>query len=809
MPRFQRSLVWAAVSTALLAATSVAVADTKPGLIVDQATPVNISRLPAQLTDKPKLARMPDGALIAVYAEGVDVPGGYQVFDVKERILRNPQDIFAAYSTDDGATWSTPVNLSNTALQSSASGRVDLDGDGIVLEHEVIPWFGDSRKPNIVIFGNYVYVSWVGKYCDPFQQRTRTYNELGGVTVPFSCVYAGQIQWNPASRSMSVLTSRPLTNGNRDAINDVGAVNGNAFVVVWQEDPKGLEIGNADGPGDGASGAKVNKGTDLWMTWERHPQFSPILRDNRRRITNNFTRFDTDGDESGGAGASRPVISMVGPTVVLMYEETKGLEGFEEGKYVRYHTFDYNKLGTGEAGDDVTAGVGCILSDPLRNARRPRMLTQGASAGDTRIVFIYKQGEGDSGAPSDIMMRRAVGGMSPDKVRPPLPANCALEPTIQSIIGNNAQYRQNPAVNLSSVLGEKADSEANPIEDALAHRGVLRGKDVVIGYSYTPDQAKARYAAQENYNFYVRRSSDGGQTFSAPVNVSNVPVASGLTVREPRIVGTPGSGPRCAQDPADCQNTDALYLVYGTATNVYEQLGGSVDVDLFARQSGDFGMTFTDTVAVSAGNALAGDDDHSEDAEAQLRVSPDGSRMYVVWGTSGATSDALFRSTHLGQVETNANAVVEYYNKSLNHYFVTAFPEEAAMLDAGILVPGWSRTGQSFKGYTHDAPADAKAVCRFYGKPPTGPNSHFYTADTAECAGLKANPVWVFEGNAFSARVPTLGQCASPLLPVYRLYNNPTTMLDVNHRFTADIATYNAMIAGGWKGEGVVMCAPQ
>ena len=809
MFRFQRSIVPLAVTAALLALAGAAAADTKPGLIVDQATPVNISGLPAQLSDKPKLARMPDGALIAVYAEGVDAPGGYKVFDVKERILRNPQDVFAAYSVDDGATWSTPTNISGTAQLTSASGRVDVNGDGIVTENEVIPWYGDNNKPNIAIFGNFVYASWVGKYCDPFQQRTRSYNELGGVTVPFSCVYAGMIRWNPDSRSMSILTSRPLTNGNRDAIGDVAAVNGNAFVLAWQEDPKGLELGKGDGPGDGASGAQVNKGTDLWMTWERHPQFSPILRDNKKRITNNFTRFDTDGDESGGAGASRPVLTLVGPTVVIAYEETKGLEQFDVGKYIRYHTFDYDKLGTRQPGDDATAGVGCVISDPLRNARRPRLLTQGASAGDTRIMFLYRQGEGDEGAPADIMMRRAVGGMSPDKVRPALPANCLVEPTIETVYGIAAQYRQNPAFNLSSVLGDQAESEANPIEDALAHRGVLRGRDVVVGYSYTPDQAKARYAAQENYNFYVRRSSDGGQTFSAPVNVSNVPVASGLTVREPRLVGTPASGPRCAQNPADCQNANVIYLAYGTTTNVYEQIGGAVDVDIFARHSIDFGATFGDAIAITAGNALAGNDDHSEDAEAQLRLSPDGSRMYVVWGTSGATSDALFRSTHLGPVETNANTVVEYYNKSLNHYFVTAFPDEAAMLDAGLVVKGWTRTGQSFKGYTHDAPAEAKAVCRFFGKPPTGPNSHFYTADAAECAGLKANPVWTFEGNAFSIRVPSSGQCTSPLLPVYRLYNNPAVMSDVNHRFTSDIVTYNAMVRSGWTGEGVVMCAPQ
>lgn len=42
--------------------------------------------------------------------------------------------------------------------------------------------------------------------------------------------------------------------------------------------------------------------------------------------------------------------------------------------------------------------------------------------------------------------------------------------------------------------------------------------------------------------------------------------------------------------------------------------------------------------------------------------------------------------------------------------------------------------------------------------------------------------------------------------PIYRLYNNPATVAAVNHRFTADGATYAAMQAAGWIGEGVAFC---
>ena len=41
--------------------------------------------------------------------------------------------------------------------------------------------------------------------------------------------------------------------------------------------------------------------------------------------------------------------------------------------------------------------------------------------------------------------------------------------------------------------------------------------------------------------------------------------------------------------------------------------------------------------------------------------------------------------------------VIEYYNASLDHYFITSEPAEAAMLDAGTTVAGWQRTGFEFK----------------------------------------------------------------------------------------------------------------
>ena len=102
--------------------------------------------------------------------------------------------------------------------------------------------------------------------------------------------------------------------------------------------------------------------------------------------------------------------------------------------------------------------------------------------------------------------------------------------------------------------------------------------------------------------------------------------------------------------------------------------------------------------------------------------------------------------------------VIEYRNDSLDHYFLTADADEAAMLDAGIVVPGWTRTGMAFKASERGAVPGLPA-CRFFGTPGVGPNSHFYTVDAAECAKVRSNPVWTFEAIAFAVEAAGVGVC--------------------------------------------------
>ncbi len=178
--------------------------------------------------------------------------------------------------------------------------------------------------------------------------------------------------------------------------------------------------------------------------------------------------------------------------------------------------------------------------------------------------------------------------------------------------------------------------------------------------------------------------------------------------------------------------------------------------------------------------------------------------------------------------------VVEYVNKADftkapgGLFFYSADPSEQLGVDRGG-AGQFFRTGRTF------AAGGATPVCRFYGSVTPGPNSHFFTVDPGECAGLKAAqvvptpatvPQWNFEGNGFNTTVTTKTpsepsdqatsalSCPAGTTMVLRTYNNafgPTgakNPWDSNHRFVRSQADINSMVALGWKDEGGVFCAP-
>ena len=149
---------------------------------------------------------------------------------------------------------------------------------------------------------------------------------------------------------------------------------------------------------------------------------------------------------------------------------------------------------------------------------------------------------------------------------------------------------------------------------------------------------------------------------------------------------------------------------------------------------------------------------------------------------------------------------IEYYNASLDHSFTTALPLEVSMLDASVDRPGWERTGYVFKVFSPGAAAGLPA-CRFFGVPGVGPNSHFFTILANECADVKSNPLWTFEGIVFRAEIPNaIGACAANRVPVVRMYNNGKGG-EASHRYLTSHSEIGAMLLEGWIIEGPVFCS--
>lgn len=653
-----------------------AVAGTLAAYVVNDKTfalfppdePTTVSGL--QSTDKVKLLRTPDGTLFAIYGEAQDVP--LLAYDTKGRTTRKPFDIVVSVSTDNGDTWGAPLNISNTAALSSSlailqgTGAPVLGMDGhpdLAADPRSVAYPGDSDKANVFNVGNNIIVTWGGNYCPGGEQRFVVYPELNGITMPYACLYVSRLRWNSTTDQFDTIwpgglpyRTERLSTGIRDVKQDANRGNSSAFVINWQEDPLGLKLGEAEGPGDGASGANVNNGTEVWYSSLPTPVFATGDWTSQARITRNTIAsvpLSSEGDiethppgnyDRGNVGASRSNIGQIGTTVVIAYEETKGTQGFDEGKYVRYHTFNWDLPPAG-------GEAGCIISTPGENARRVRFLTQEAT-NPVPLVFIYKQGEFTQGGPSDIFIRRTTGGLvTPESIDPPIDAlNCRS--SINTGGNPLVDIVQPPAINFSGSAdlnggtgtAPGAGSGDNPIENALAHRGVMRGGTILIGYSYTPDLYRFQYLDDTDpYNFYVRRSTDGGVTWGPAENLTpEVTGPSRLTVKEPRIVGTP---PTVAGGlPGNTQDPNVIYVAYGLQTNVREPIFTPEDVDIYMMVSLDEGLSWSRAKGLSVGDTLGGIDDDLEDFETQIKIRPDGLEGHVVWSTSvGPIATASYR----------------------------------------------------------------------------------------------------------------------------------------------------------------------
>ena len=346
-----------------------------------------------------------------------------------------------------------------------------------------------------------------------------------------------------------------------------------------------------------------------------------------------------------------------------------------------------------EDGNDLLDWAGNQIP-ATENARRVRFITQPKSkegASGTVLVTLYRQGEEGRGKPADIFMRRMKASPSGN---PYAFGNfvsgaqnvSSVEPTEWFQDPFDAE-KPNKMVRWAWSDENLADSSAkNPFSDARAHRGALNGDDLIIGYTWTPNWGRK---ANDKYDFYIRRSFNGGQhwrtdpddtepiehnvVFRVPVvdeeaqtvawedevvtteyapgaaepprNVSNLR-NNRTTVEEPRLVKTPGTikNPDGSPTgyPEDIWDSSVYQLAFGLDFNQNTLPDGveypKIPLDIDYSRTKDKGQRYESVIVTPQGGSGKPQEgwsplakDKPQQGAAQLRQTPDGSRMYGIW----------------------------------------------------------------------------------------------------------------------------------------------------------------------------------
>ncbi|MCI0521516.1 MAG: choice-of-anchor O protein [Chloroflexi bacterium] len=436
--------------------------------------------------------------------------------------------------------------------------------------------------------------------------------------------------------------------------------------------------------------------------------------------------------------------------LIMAYEETKALgtggediDPIDIGKNVWYHTFDMFNPDIAAQGmmlnqpaiDPATGAFFPLLTDDMGNefyeteiSRRFALMAQPPNAiinstVGTSLITIFKQGTINQGGPADIMLRRFVAPdvYSPTVDNPYAYANMVCASRVYTD-GLNPNYINgvclDPAINSSSPtpvlceggacpteLPEPGSDEAyprviewlqteenlddlpweNPFDVSKGHRGFIDGDVVMLMYAWSPNWQQ-NSVGNDHYNLYVRRSFDGGQTWTTTPaelggdgtttcenygitgdaaytvctdyaageyeqarNVSQL-VGNKVTILDPRY--TPSAGPKkwavtdalnvgggaLPYEDDAVRDRSRFFIVYETGDNTTVDVGEAVPLDLYYSRGYDYGDEYD---VVEWYNAQTGEVEERWDwlenkadelsGEAMVWTNPSATFFYAVW----------------------------------------------------------------------------------------------------------------------------------------------------------------------------------
>jgi hypothetical protein len=425
-------------------------------------------------------------------------------------------------------------------------------------------------------------------------------------------------------------------------------------------------------------------------------------------------------------------------------EGSGDVDPIDIGKDVMYHTFDPfvvdNELEVVAPGnqlnqpakDPLTGNFYEIVLDEWGNefydteiARRFNIIGQGASkAGPsgTVLLAIFKQGIINQGGPADIYVRRFVlpagfdstvdnpydfsnmvcdewaytdgtnpnylNGLcmdTPQNVSSPSIVTCDLyadpDACAAAFPWEGGEVYPKVEVWLQEESNLDDQSWENPYDVAKGHRGLMEGDFIMMLYAWSPNW-KANSVGNDKYNLYVRRSFDGGETwtttpaalggdgtchtehylddteveycytpgeFEQGRNVSEL-TGTRVTVLDPRYApsGTEISygsivEPEDYTGPFffpeywdDIRNPSMFFVVYETGDNTTVAEGEATPLDLFYSRGYNYGDDYDYVEYLKDGEVeLRWDwlENKQEDlsGEAALTVNPGGTFLYAAW----------------------------------------------------------------------------------------------------------------------------------------------------------------------------------